>query len=212
VSPRLIFIVLQALQVIIAPIPGEASRILCGYLFGEWLGPLYSTLGLTVGSVAAFGWAAGLALATCAPILCFIIYLIPGLPKDMACYLFGISPMPLWVFTLVSTLGRSPGTWISSPQGAHAAAGDYLQVILLTDRRGAGLTALLLSDPHRLLAPRPLPKVGDPAGSARYDDVQRQVGVPPADGAGRAPPKRGIRGARGLSVDETVALRAAFRH
>ncbi len=65
-------------------------------------------------------------------ILCFIIYLIPGLPKDMVCYLFGISPMPLWVFTLVSTLGRMPGTWVLSTQGAHTATGDYLQVILLT--------------------------------------------------------------------------------
>jgi uncharacterized membrane protein YdjX (TVP38/TMEM64 family) len=50
-----IFIALQALQVIIAPIPGDVTGILGGYLFGEWLGFIYSTLGLTVGSVAAFG-------------------------------------------------------------------------------------------------------------------------------------------------------------
>ncbi len=40
--------------------------------------------------------------------------------------------MPLWVFTLVSTPGRIPGTWVLSAQGAHTAADDYLQVILLT--------------------------------------------------------------------------------
>ena len=40
--------------------------------------------------------------------------------------------MPFWVFTLVSTLGRFPGTWVLSAQGAHTAAGDYLEVILLT--------------------------------------------------------------------------------
>jgi uncharacterized membrane protein YdjX (TVP38/TMEM64 family) len=65
-------------------------------------------------------------------ILCLIVYLIPGLPKDVACYLFGLSPMPFWVFTLVSTLGRLPGTWVLSAQGAHTAAGDYVDVILLT--------------------------------------------------------------------------------
>jgi len=65
-------------------------------------------------------------------ILSFIIYLIPGLPKDMVCYLFGMSPMPLFVFALVSTLGRIPGTWVLSAQGAHTAAGNYLEVILLT--------------------------------------------------------------------------------
>ena len=64
--------------------------------------------------------------------LCFIVYLIPGLPKDIVCYLFGISPMPLWVFALVSGLGRIPGTWVLSAQGAHTAAGDYMQAILVT--------------------------------------------------------------------------------
>jgi len=146
-----IFIALQALQVVIAPIPGDVTGILGGYLFGEWLGLIYSTLGLTVGSVAAFGvgrWLGahyvrtlvsqetwdklGFIVEAEGAILCFIIYLTPGLPKDMVCYLFGISPMPLWVFTLVSTLGRMPGTWVLSAQGARTEAGDYLQVILLT--------------------------------------------------------------------------------
>jgi uncharacterized membrane protein YdjX (TVP38/TMEM64 family) len=146
-----IFIALQTLQVIIAPIPGEVTGILGGYLFGEWMGLLYSTIGLTVGSVAAFGvgrWLGahyvrtlvsqetwdkmGFIVEAEGSILCFIIYLIPGLPKDMVCYLFGISPMPLWIFTVVSTLGRIPGTWVLSAQGAQTAAGDYLQVMLLT--------------------------------------------------------------------------------
>jgi uncharacterized membrane protein YdjX (TVP38/TMEM64 family) len=146
-----IFIGLQALQVIVAPIPGEVTGILGGYLFGEWIGFLYSTIGLTLGSVAAFGvgrWLGiryvkrlvsqevweklGFIVEAEGTILCFIVYLIPGLPKDLICYLFGLSPMPFWVFTLVSTLGRIPGTWVLSAQGAHTAAGNYFEVILLT--------------------------------------------------------------------------------
>jgi uncharacterized membrane protein YdjX (TVP38/TMEM64 family) len=146
-----IFILLQALQVVIAPIPGEVTGILGGYLFGEWLGLAYSTIGLTLGSVAAFAggrWLGthyvrglvsqetwnrmGFIVEAEGAIVCFIIYLIPGLPKDMVCYLFGMSPMPLWVFALVSTLGRAPGTWVLSAQGAQTAAGNYFQVILLT--------------------------------------------------------------------------------
>src|SRR5262245_16196776 len=50
----LIFIGLQALQVIIAPIPGDVTGILGGYLFGQWVGIVYSTIGLTLGSVSAF--------------------------------------------------------------------------------------------------------------------------------------------------------------
>jgi len=146
-----IFMGLQALQVIIAPIPGELTGILGGYLFGEWVGLFYSTIGLTVGSVAAFAvgrwfgahyvqkfvspdiWRKlGFIVEAEGAILCFIIFLVPGLPKDMTCYLFGLSPMPFWVFTLVSTLGRIPGTWILSAQGARTESGDYVQVILLT--------------------------------------------------------------------------------
>jgi uncharacterized membrane protein YdjX (TVP38/TMEM64 family) len=146
-----VFIVLQALQVVLSPIPGEATGILGGYLFGQWLGLLYSTIGLTLGSIGAFAigrWLGvhyvknlvstetwnrlGFIVEAEGAVLCFIIYLIPGLPKDIVCYLFGISPMPLWVFTLVSGLGRIPGTWVLSAQGAHTAAGDYRQAIMVT--------------------------------------------------------------------------------
>ena len=146
-----IFVALQALQVIIAPIPGEVTGILGGFLFGEWLGLIYSTIGLTLGSVAAFGvgrWLGahyvrtlvspetwekmGFVVEAEGTILCFIIYLIPGLPKDMVCYLFGLSPMPFGVFTLVSTLGRIPGTWALSAQGAKAAGGHYTELLLLS--------------------------------------------------------------------------------
>lgn len=146
-----LFMLLQALQVIISPIPGDATAFLGGYLFGEWLGLLYSTIGLTVGSVIAF-WIGrllgdryvrslvskelwdrlGFVVEAEGAIFCFIIYLIPGLPKDIICYLFGISPMPLWVFALVSGLGRVPGTWILSTQGAHVETGHYLELILIS--------------------------------------------------------------------------------
>ena len=146
-----IFVGLQALQVIIAPIPGDVTGILGGYLFGLWVGLVYSTIGLTLGSVAAFAvgrWLGahsvqrlvspeiwrklGFIVEAEGAILCFIVFLLPGVPKDMACYLFGLSPMPFWVFTVVSTLGRFPSTWVLSAQGAHTASGDYIEVILIT--------------------------------------------------------------------------------
>jgi hypothetical protein len=36
----LIFMILQILQVVFAPVPGEATGILGGYLFGAWPGPV----------------------------------------------------------------------------------------------------------------------------------------------------------------------------
>ena len=135
----------------LSPIPGEATGFLGGYLFGEALGLLYSTIGLTLGSVAAFAigrWLGahyvqnfvkketwdklGFIVEAEGAILCFMIFLIPGLPKDIVCYLFGISPMPILVFAVVSGLGRIPGTWVLSAQGAHTATGNYVYVIVIT--------------------------------------------------------------------------------
>src|SRR3989304_95117 len=51
----LVFIGLQALQVVVAPIPGEATGVIGGYLFGTLPGLIYSTIGLTLGSCLGFG-------------------------------------------------------------------------------------------------------------------------------------------------------------
>ncbi len=146
-----VFIAIQALQVIISPIPGEATGLLGGFLFGLSVGFIYSTIGLTIGTMVSFWigrWLGsvvvrryvsdqvwerlGFIVEAEGAILCFIIYLIPGFPKDIVSYLFGISPMRTWVFALVSTVGRMPGTWILSAQGAKTAAGQYVQLALLT--------------------------------------------------------------------------------
>ncbi len=146
-----VFIAIQALQVLLSPVPGEATGILGGFLFGLGLGFVYSTVGLTLGTMAAFWvgrWVGarfvrryvadhvwerlGFIVEAEGAILAFVIYLIPGFPKDIVSYLFGISPMPAWVFALVSTLGRLPGTWVLSAQGSKTAAGQYVQLALLT--------------------------------------------------------------------------------
>lgn len=147
----IIFIVIQSLQVVMAPIPGEVTGILGGFVFGQWMGLIYSTIGLTAGSLMAFAlgrWLGdayvrnlvseetwnklGFIVEAEGTILCFVIYLIPGLPKDIVCYLFGLSPMPFWVFAVVSSLGRIPGTLVLSAQGAKTATGHYIEVAFLT--------------------------------------------------------------------------------
>jgi uncharacterized membrane protein YdjX (TVP38/TMEM64 family) len=155
----LVFIAIQALQVVIAPIPGDVTGVLGGFAFGQWFGFIYSTIGLTIGTLFAFWlgrWlGAPFVKRVTGPevwqhldfvveaegaILCFIIFLVPGLPKDTLCYLFGVSPIPFWVFAVVSTLGRMPGTWVLSAGGAKAAAAQYTELLLLI----AVVTALII--------------------------------------------------------------------
>jgi uncharacterized membrane protein YdjX (TVP38/TMEM64 family) len=155
----LVFIGIQAFQVIVAPIPGEVTGPVGGALFGTLWGVIYSTIGLTFGTLVCFWlgrwWGEPLIrpwlsehhwnrmsfiLEAEGAILCFILYLIPGFPKDIISYLFGMSPMPFWIFAVVSTLGRLPGTWISSYFGAHVGEQQYLYAIAFI----AAVTALCI--------------------------------------------------------------------
>lgn len=145
----LVFIGIQAMQVVVSPIPGEITGPVGGALFGTLWGLVYSTIGLTIGTLTCFGlgrlWGEPLIrpwlsehhwhrmnfiIEAEGAILCFILYLIPGFPKDIISYLFGISPMPFWIFALVSTIGRIPGTWISSYFGAHVGDQQYIYALV----------------------------------------------------------------------------------
>ncbi len=146
----LLFIIIQALQVIFAPIPGEATGFFGGYLFGAPLGLLYSTLGLALGSAGAFLLGRWLEkrfvsrlvspatmqrfdflMERQGALVAFIFYLIPGFPKDYLSFILGLSPMDLRVFLVISTIGRLPGTLLLNLQGAQVYKGNYWNTLLL---------------------------------------------------------------------------------
>jgi uncharacterized membrane protein YdjX (TVP38/TMEM64 family) len=125
----LAFITVQAVQVVIAPIPGEFTGVIGGFLFGTFRATIYSTFGLTLGSAMAFLAAriVGLPLVKLivkpetlgklhfvtefrGEIAALILFMIPGFPKDILSYLLGLSPMSFLTFLVVCGLGRIPGT------------------------------------------------------------------------------------------------------
>jgi uncharacterized membrane protein YdjX (TVP38/TMEM64 family) len=137
-----IFIGLQILQVIVAPIPGEVNGFIGGYLYGPVLGTLYSTIGLTIGSWLAFILARWLGLPFVEKminpriiqkydyfmehrgiLISFILFVIPGFPKDALSYLIGLSHMKTSTFLIVCTSGRLLGTIMLSISG-HCARND----------------------------------------------------------------------------------------
>jgi uncharacterized membrane protein YdjX (TVP38/TMEM64 family) len=146
----LAFILLQIIQVVIAPIPGEAIEFLGGYVFGVWAGMLYSMIGLILGSGLAFGIAKifekqaierfvspalrkkfDYLIGHEGVILSFLLFLIPGFPKDTLCYILGLTPMHLGIFLIISTIGRVPGTLMSTLQGAKAFDQQYITLLIL---------------------------------------------------------------------------------
>jgi len=147
----LLFMGVQIAQVVVWMIPGEVTGFVGGYLFGTGLGFVYSTIGLTIGTMATFALGRMLGPAFIRRVLgtaqyervraittragapvAFVLYLIPGFPKDVLGYFFGISNLPGLTFFVVTTLARLPGTWILSLQGDNAAQHAWLQFIAVT--------------------------------------------------------------------------------
>ncbi len=146
----LAFIFIQALQVVVAPIPGEVTGFLGGYLFGVAAGFVYSTLGLTLGSSLAFclgrwleihlieKWVKKKTLAKFdflverqGALVAFFLFLIPGAPKDYLSIILGLSRMPFRVFLLLVFFGRMPATFLLTLQGAQVYQGNYLTFLIM---------------------------------------------------------------------------------
>jgi uncharacterized membrane protein YdjX (TVP38/TMEM64 family) len=135
------FIVVQVLQVVVAPIPGEVTGLLGGYLYGPYIGILLSTIGLTLGSYAAFALSRifgrpfaekfvpeaamkrfDYLLQHKGLVLVFLLFLIPGFPKDYLCYILGLGHLSTMQFLFVGTIGRLFGTILLT------LGGNYLRV------------------------------------------------------------------------------------
>ncbi|MEN8231374.1 MAG: VTT domain-containing protein [Thermodesulfobacteriota bacterium] len=146
----LMFMILQILQVIFAPVPGEATGILGGYLFGAWPSFVYSSIALAAGSALAFIIGHLFADAFRSRfsktkvyrkfnhlvfkgdfVIPFALFLFPGFPKDSLSYLLGLSAMPFKIFIFIASIARMPGTLVLSFEGAQVYEGNYLELLLL---------------------------------------------------------------------------------
>lgn len=155
------FIFLQALQVIAAPIPGEVTGFLGGFLYGKGLGIFLSTIGLTLGSLVAFSLARILGrpfverfvkketmekydylLHHRGAFLVFLLFLIPGFPKDMLCYILGLGYLTTKEFFVISTVGRFGGTVLLTFGGDYIRHHQYYRFSILV---GVAIVVIFLS-------------------------------------------------------------------
>jgi len=152
-----IFIGLQIVQVLIAPIPGELNGFIGGYLYGPVLGTIYSMIGLTIGSWLAFLLARWLGMPFVEKIInpqviqkydyfmehrgipvTFILFLIPGFPKDALSYIIGLSHMRTTTFLILCTAGRLLGTILLSISGSCARNDQHAAMLAIL-----GISALI---------------------------------------------------------------------
>jgi uncharacterized membrane protein YdjX (TVP38/TMEM64 family) len=146
-----VFLLIQILQVIAFFIPGEIVQMSGGYIYGTVFGSILSIIGITVGSIICYGisqiygkplvnkmiskrhlkfFDKILRLGSINSVV-FLLYLIPGIPKDVLAYICGISDINLKNFIMYSTLGRLPGIVISTYFGSKIYSGNKIELIVI---------------------------------------------------------------------------------
>jgi uncharacterized membrane protein YdjX (TVP38/TMEM64 family) len=140
----------QFIQVVAFAIPGEITQFAAGYVFGIWKGFAYSVVGIMLGSAFNFYFAQVAGRPALARLLgtatldkvdlllssakgksaIFLLFLLPGAPKDAMCYGAGLSNMGRWEFVVITGLARSPALIASIVLGSQASKRNYDAMLL----------------------------------------------------------------------------------
>lgn len=159
------FVLIQALQVVVSPFPGEVTGLLGGYLYGPFLGVVLSTIGLTLGSYVAFSLSRAfgrpfvekvVSKATMArfdyilhhkgAFLVFLLFLLPGFPKDYLCYILGLGHLSTREFIVIGGTGRLFGTILLTLGGSFIRHQQYTRLFILV---GVSLVIVFLALAYR---------------------------------------------------------------
>lgn len=147
----LIFSVVCAVQVIFAFIPGEVVEIAAGVLFGPWWGTLFCIAAETAGSVIVIllvrrfgrGFVESLyprEKIDALPILndrkkrnafIFMLFAIPGTPKDFLTYIVGLTKISIPTYILLTAFARIPSVITSTFAGSSIGDGKLIQAVII---------------------------------------------------------------------------------
>ena len=143
---QLVFIAITVFQVIFAIIPGEPLELGAGYAFGIWEGTILCMIATTLGGVLVFLLVRkfGVRLAEVffpiekirslwflrtekrRNLITFLVFFIPGTPKDLLCYFVGLTDMNLGTWILISAVARVPSIITSTISGDSLGQQNYL--------------------------------------------------------------------------------------
>ena len=142
---------IMALQVIVAVIPGEPIELAAGFVFGWFSGAVWCLAGAAIAASLVFlavrKWGVKLVELFFSrekilnfsflqnekklELLLFVLFLIPGSPKDLLTYLVGLTPLKLRTFLILTTIARIPSVVTSTVTGSLAQKENYTAAIIL---------------------------------------------------------------------------------
>jgi uncharacterized membrane protein YdjX (TVP38/TMEM64 family) len=143
-------VAVQFVQVVVFFIPGEITQFAAGYVFGAWKGFVFSAVGIMLGSAFDFAFARVVGRPTLEKMIprptmekvdaaldnargksaLFLLFLLPGMPKDAMSYGAGLSHLSFTEFMVVSGLARSPALAASVVLGSQANQRNYRAMIV----------------------------------------------------------------------------------
>ena len=159
------FLGMLVLQIVVAVIPGEPLEIVAGYAFGAVEGTLLCLFGAFLGRVAVFLLVRKLgarAVDVFFPLdklnelkflqnkrrltlWVFFLFFLPGTPKDVLCYVVGLTDLPLRSWLIISAIAPLPSIVTSTIGGDALGMGDYgfalLVFVITVVISGLGLLA-----------------------------------------------------------------------
>ena len=147
----LILFGVQLLQVFVAIIPGEPFELLAGVFCGTFGGLLLCLAGVLVGTVAIYYLVRWLGRSFIErmfekekvrnfkllnnprnlELLLFLLFFVPGTPKDLLTYMAPLTPVKPLHFFLIATLARIPSVFTSTYAGAHLEQGDFMGAVVM---------------------------------------------------------------------------------
>ena len=142
---RVIFVGMVVFQLIIALIPGEPLEMGAGYAFGALEGTILCIIGCVIGSALVFLFVRrfGVKLVEVffprekirslrflqdsrrLNLLTFIVFFIPGTPKDLLSYFIGLTDMKLGTWLFITAVARIPSIVTSTVTGDALGLKDY---------------------------------------------------------------------------------------
>lgn len=164
-SGRFVGIGIQILQIVIPIIPGEAVEIGLGFAFGAIEGTIICYMGTLIASAGIFMLTKKLGIKFVEIFMprekidnmrlintekklqrtIFLLFFIPGIPKDLVTYFVGLTKIKLHEFLIISSIARVPSVVSSTFGGALVSNGEYLRAALIFVITGAvSLAGLML--------------------------------------------------------------------
>lgn len=162
-----VYLLLQVLQVVVALIPGGVIQILGGVLFGKFMGTFWCVLGILLGTIVVFMTVRKFGMPVVEAfidqkgikrfeflnnskkleLVVFILFLIPGVPKDVLTYIAPLTKIKPMNFFILSMLGRLPAIILSTVFGATLSEGNIFEaLIVFAVVAVAGILGILYSD------------------------------------------------------------------